>query len=228
MATPNSQDNSHHWLHCPYSGRVWSSDSRRPRCKLPYFENTKTNQPKGGKTMRIITPHWTSRSLTSNLFDEMDQFFQYWDQGVVSDSKVYDERSFSPSCEVSENDDSYLMSFDLPGMKKEDIKIELSKNLLTISGERKRDHLDKNHKVQRYERTFGFFKRSFTLPDTVEVDNVVARYENGVLDLAMPKTQAAKPRQIEIQTGKNGFFDRLLGTKKTNEELKDVTSTKTS
>lgn len=178
--------------------------------------------------MRIITPHWTSRSLTSNLFDEMDQFFQYWDQGVVSDSKAYDERSFSPSCEVSENDDSYLMSIDLPGMKKDDIKIELSRNLLTISGERKREHLDKNHKIQRYERTFGFFKRSFNLPETVEFDDVVARYENGVLDLIIPKTQAAKPRQIEIQSGKNGFFDRLLGAKKPPEDLKDVTSTKTS
>lgn len=175
--------------------------------------------------MRMLTPYWTTRSLASDLFDEMDRFFDDWNR-VTPVTKAYDERAFEPACEVSESDEHYLMSLDLPGMKKEDIKIEMSDNLLTISGERRRENAEKNQRVQRYEKSYGFFKRSFTLPASVEADKVEARYEDGVLELYLPKTHAAKPRQIEIQSEKGGIFGKLLGSKKGHQEFKDVDSTK--
>lgn len=176
--------------------------------------------------MRILTPYFANRSLASDLFDEMDRFFDDW--GPMPTKQVYDERNFNPACEVAETDEHYLMSVDLPGMKKEDIKIEMSDNVLTVSGERKRDSSGKTQRFQRYERSYGFFKRSFSLPSSIEADKVEARYEDGVLELYLPKTQAAKPRHIEIQSGKGGIFDKLLGSRKNSQELKQVTSTKVS
>lgn len=158
--------------------------------------------------MRFITPYWSTRSLAADLFDEMDRFFN-----------VYDERTVNPACEISEADDHYYMSIDLPGMKREDIKIEANGDVLTISGERKRESSD-GRKIQRYERSYGFFKRSFTIPSVVDADKIEAHYENGVLELYLPKTQAARPRQIEIQSGKGGFLNRFLGGKKS--DVKDV------
>lgn len=168
--------------------------------------------------MRILTttPYWTPRSFTSEIsgiFDEMHRM-----------TNAYDERSFAPGCEVTEHEGHFLLSMDLPGIKKEDVKIDLTENLLTISGERKREsNGDKQQKFQLFERSYGFFKRSFTLPTSVDGNKVEARYENGVLDLYLPKIEAAKPRKIEIQNSKSGFFEKLLGSKNT-EEMKDVTN----
>jgi HSP20 family protein len=161
----------------------------------------------------LTTPYWTTRSLASdfsNMFNEMDNW-----------AKVYDERDFSPACEVTEADNHFFLSIDVPGLKKEDLKIDLTENVLTISGERKREASTENMKFQLFERRYGFFKRSFTLPSTVDNSKVEARYDNGVLELYLPKLEAAKPRQIQIQNGKTGIFDRLLGSK-SSEDSKEV------
>lgn len=170
--------------------------------------------------MRVLTPYLSSRGLASNLFDEMDRFFDDWGRQDTPTARVYEDRNFTPACEVSETDEHYLMSVDLPGMKKEDIKIEVSDNVLTVSGERKRESSEKGQRVQHYEKSYGFFKRSFSLPSSIEADKVEARYEDGVVELYLPKVQAAKPRHIEIQSGKSGIFDKLLGSKKSNQEIK--------
>ena len=173
--------------------------------------------------MRILTPQWTNRSLASDLMTEMDQLFNDW--APTARSEYYDERTFNPACEISETEEHFMMSVDLPGMKKSDIKIDVANDVLTISGERKRESTtDKKSKVQRFERSYGFFKRSFSLPATIDAEKVEARYEEGVLELYLPKVHTAKPRQIEIQSGKSGIFDRLLGSKKNNQDAKDVSS----
>lgn len=167
--------------------------------------------------MRSLTPYWTTRNLVSDLFDEMDDYFSNVNRDWPS-ARTYDEQSFGPSCEISEADDHYSLSMDIPGMRQEDIKIEVHNNTLVISGERKREKAaDKNERVQRYERSYGSFKRSFTLPTTVQDDKIEARYENGVLDLYLPKVAESKPRQIEIKEGKGGFFNRLTGSDKSSE-----------
>ncbi|QDK47045.1 Hsp20/alpha crystallin family protein [Bdellovibrio sp. ZAP7] len=153
--------------------------------------------------MLTTTPYWTTRSLTSGLssmFDEMEHI-----------AKIYDDRDFTPACDLTENETHYFMSMDLPGLNKEDLKIDITNNLLTVSGERKRNSADDSRKYQLFERRHGFFKRSFTLPSSIESAKVEARYENGVLELYLPKTEAARPRKIEIQDGKTGIFERLIG-----------------
>lgn len=146
--------------------------------------------------MRLLTSNWPTHS---DLFNEMDRFFG--NLATVPAKSAYDDRDFSPAAEVIETEDKYLMSVDLPGLKKEDIKIEIDQNILKISGERKREtEQDANHKVHFYEKRYGFFKKSFTLPRTVDGEKIEARFENGVLEVQLPKTAVAKPRQIEIQS----------------------------
>lgn len=145
--------------------------------------------------MRMLTP-WTSKNLTSDFFEDMNKFFD----DMATTTTSYDDRSFHPQCEMTETDDQYQMSVDLPGLKKEDIKIELSENILTVSGERRREvRSDKKEKIQRYEKSYGFFKRSFALPTVVEREKISAHFENGVLELEIPKAATAKPRLIEVK-----------------------------
>ncbi|AHZ83973.1 Hsp20/alpha crystallin family protein [Bdellovibrio bacteriovorus] len=151
--------------------------------------------------MRLITPYWPTRRMTSNIFDEMDRMFENFATVPAAESQ---ERLFKTACEVTESDDHYLLSVDLPGFKKENINIEMNGNLLTISGERKRD-----------EKVIGTFSRSFTVPDTVDGAKIEAHHEDGVLSIYLPKAPLAKAQRIEIQTHKGGFFDRLLAAKNT-------------
>lgn len=175
--------------------------------------------------MRMLTPFWTTRSLSSDLWREMDRMLEDF---VNTNSSAYDEREFAPASEIIEEDNHFMLSIDLPGIKRDDLNIEVSENILTISGERKRENHAGNSKGQHIERSFGTFKRSFILPNTVDGERIEANYQDGVLELYLPKTQAAKPKKIEIQSGKGGFFDKLLGTRKNNQEMKDVTNTKAS
>ena len=173
--------------------------------------------------MKILTPYWTTKTLASDIFSEMEHLFE--DPAPAALKNYYDERTFGPACEVSETAEHFHMTVDLPGMKKEDVKIELVDNVLTISGERKRERSsDAKVKVQLYEKSYGFFKRTFTLPTSVDESKIEARYEDGVLEVYLPKTSVAKPRQIEIKANKGGVFDRLLGDKKGDTTLKDATA----
>jgi HSP20 family protein len=102
--------------------------------------------------MKMISPYWATRNISSDLFDEMDRAFDTFNN--VFASRVYDERAFDPACEISETEDHYLMSVDLPGLKKEDIKIEMVGDNLVVSGERKREvNSNQKHRVQRYEKS---------------------------------------------------------------------------
>lgn len=127
-----------------------------------------------------------------------------------------------PNFDVDETDQAYLLSVDLPGVKKEDIKVDLTENVLTISGERKHEHEEKTRGTRRYERAYGQFQRSFTLPQTVEVDKVEANLEDGVLRIALPKSEQSKPRSIEVQPGKGGFFSKLIGSKKEEKKTQEI------
>jgi len=124
--------------------------------------------------------------------------------------------NFQPSCDVNETEDHYVISFDMPGVKKEDIKIEIKNHELHVSGERKRS-LNREDSSDKFERVFG-------LPDTVNTDKIEANYENGVLHLAVPKAEAAKPKKIEIQSGQTGFFSKLIGSRKESQEIKTVSA----
>jgi len=112
----------------------------------------------------------------------------------------------------------------MPGVKSEDIKIEVQGNQLVISGERQRELKTENGEATlHHERMYGRFERTFVLPASIATDKIEAQYENGVLNVALPKAEAAKGRTIQIQTDQGGFLNKLLGSKKeSNKDLKDI------
>lgn len=110
----------------------------------------------------------------------------------------YEGYDFSPSCNVKENAKEYVVQFDIPGIKKEDVQIELADNRLTVSGERKESKEEKDSKSYFSESYFGSFIRSFTLPTSVDQNKVDASYSDGVLTVKIPKTQATNVKEIKI------------------------------
>ena len=103
-----------------------------------------------------------------------------------------------PTVDISETEAEYAIQAELPGVKKEDVKVTLENDVLTIRGERRQQQTETGRKHHRIERSYGRFVRSFTLPDTVEGGNVRAEYAEGILNLHLPKSEKAKPRQIEV------------------------------
>ncbi|HET6936563.1 MAG TPA: Hsp20/alpha crystallin family protein [Candidatus Angelobacter sp.] len=109
---------------------------------------------------------------------------------------------FVPAVNVFEDEHNITIEADLPGVDDKDLDIRLENNVLTISGERKFENEEKKENFHRIERSYGRFTRSFTLPPTVETENVNAEFNNGVLKITLNKKEEAKPKQIKIGLAK--------------------------
>lgn len=103
-----------------------------------------------------------------------------------------------PEVDITEEKDHILVKADLPGMKQEDIAVEVEDDILTIKGERKQETEKKEGQAHRIERSYGRFLRSFSLPSNVDASKVNAAYKNGVLEVTLPKKESAKPKQIKV------------------------------
>ncbi len=97
--------------------------------------------------------------------------------------------SFSPKIDVSEDKSNIIVSAEIPGVKKDNIKITLQDNILTIEGEKKKESEEKDKNFYRNERSYGAFKRSFTLPATVDSEKVQAKFEDGMLNITLKKLE---------------------------------------
>lgn len=106
---------------------------------------------------------------------------------------------WAPAVDISEDDKEYLVKAELPGLKKEEVKVTVEDGELTISGERKTEKEEKNKKYHRIERSYGSFVRSFTLPDVVSGDKVNAEFKDGLLTVHLPKDEKAKPKAVEVK-----------------------------
>lgn len=104
-----------------------------------------------------------------------------------------------PEVDITEEKDRLVVKADLPGMKQEEIAVEVSDGVLTIKGERKRETETKEGKLYRVERSYGSFLRAFTLPAGVDAAKVNAAYKNGVLEVTLPKLAEAKAKQIKVE-----------------------------
>lgn len=109
-----------------------------------------------------------------------------------------------PAMDLVEHDDHFLLRADLPGMVEEDVSIEFHDGSLTVSGERKAEHTQRERGFYRLERQFGQFSRTLTLPDGIDPEAVKASFVNGVLEIRIPKPEERKPRRIPISAGGNG------------------------
>ena len=107
---------------------------------------------------------------------------------------------FSPAVDIREEKDAIVLQVEIPGMKPEDVNVNLEGNLLTISGERKFEQEKEEEGYRRVERSYGSFNRSFTLPDTVELDSCDAEMNDGILTIRVQKTPAAQPRRIGVRS----------------------------
>lgn len=107
--------------------------------------------------------------------------------------------TWHPSVDVYENEDSYVLKADLPGVSKEDIKIDINNNALTLKGEKKFEEKAEKDNYVRIERSYGSFSRTFALSDKVDTENIKAAYKDGVLEVTLPKKAEAKPREIKVE-----------------------------
>jgi HSP20 family protein len=126
-----------------------------------------------------------------------DAFFRAWPFGQETDGTL--TANWVPAVDVFEDKDAVRIAVEVPGVNPDDIKISLEQNVLTISGEKQQVSEEKTERVHRYERAYGSFTRSFTLPSSVDVDRIEAHTDNGVLSIMIPKAEKAKPRQIQVK-----------------------------
>ncbi|MFK5927537.1 MAG: Hsp20/alpha crystallin family protein [Desulfuromusa sp.] len=106
---------------------------------------------------------------------------------------------WAPRADISETDDEFCITAEVPGIKREDVKIDIDDHVLSIRGENKQEKEEKGKKFHRIERYYGSFNRSFSLPQNVNEDNIEAVFKDGVLTLTIPKTEVKKPKAIEIK-----------------------------
>jgi HSP20 family protein len=106
---------------------------------------------------------------------------------------------WSPHVDISEDDKEYLVKADLPEMKKDDVKVTVENDVLSISGERKSEKEEKKKKFHRIERSYGTFLRTFTLPDDADFTKIAAEFKEGVLMVHLPKSPVAKPQAVEVK-----------------------------
>jgi len=106
--------------------------------------------------------------------------------------------SWLPAVDVHENENEITLRAELPGMKEDDIELTIDRGRLTVQGEKRLEKEDTDGEYRRIEASYGSFYRSFPLPDTVDPDNINARFEHGVLHVTLPKVEAAKPKRISL------------------------------
>jgi len=112
-------------------------------------------------------------------------------------------RPWVPAVDIFETENEWVLKADLPDVKLEDVDIQIENGNLTLKGERKFQKEENGKGYQRVERSYGTFARYFSLPDTVDSENVRADYANGVLTVKLPKKEVAKPRSIKVQVNNN-------------------------
>jgi HSP20 family protein len=108
------------------------------------------------------------------------------------------DTEWSPAVDVVETQEGYELKAEVPGIKKEDIRISFEGGLLTLKGEKKKENEEKNRNFHSVERVYGRFERSFRLPEGIKADAIKAKYDSGVLTIAIPKAEEAKPKEIAV------------------------------
>src|SRR3954447_9884483 len=143
---------------------------------------------------------WEPLRELSTLQNEMNRLFNnaFDAPATGSAGNGGSLRRWMPAMDLVETGDHFVLRADLPGMNEDDVKIEFEDGTLTVSGERKAEHEANDEGYYRVERAFGSFSRSLTLPQGIDPEGVHASFDNGVLEVRIPKPEERKPRRIEI------------------------------
>jgi HSP20 family protein len=139
---------------------------------------------------------------------EMNRLFgTFFDSQAGGSGRNGALRRWVPAMDLIEEDDRYLLRADLPGVREQDVKVELDENVLTISGERRSEHEHRGEGYYRVERASGSFSRSLVLPDGVDAQQISARIEDGVLEVSVPKPAQRKPHRVAIAVAGEAAHD---------------------
>jgi HSP20 family protein len=151
--------------------------------------------------MTVLT-RWDPVREFVTLQDRMNRLFRdsYGDpreEGLTTSN-------FNPPVDVYEDEHNVTLKLEVPGIDEKDIDVRIENNLLTVHGERKFEKDEKEENYRRVERSYGSFTRTFTLPNTVDPEQVSADYDKGVLKIKLAKRAEAKPKQIKVNVGSSG------------------------
>ena len=141
---------------------------------------------------------WDPVRELDSLQGDMNRLFDRFFEGRTGNGT---SRRWIPAMDLVETDEHLVLRGDLPGMTEDDVDIEIKDNVLTVSGERKAEHEDKGEGYHRVERSFGSFSRSLNLPAGIDPEKVEASFDNGVLEVRVPKPAEAKPTRVQIGKG---------------------------
>ena len=133
-----------------------------------------------------------------NVFDDMDTMIHSF-FNTDWNFPVRDTRNWSPAVDVKETDNLFILTADIPGLTKKDIKVNVADGKLSISGERTYETDQENDNYHHRERRFGTFDRSFNLPDTVDEEKISASFKIGILNVSLPKHENILPKEREIK-----------------------------
>jgi len=140
--------------------------------------------------------NWPVFGRLTSLREELDRLFESPLEALTRSSQLLS--GWTPAFDVYEDKDNVTVKAELPGMKREEIEVSLHDGALTIAGERKSENKYEGAEVYRAERFVGRFQRTVSLPSPVASDKVKAQYKDGILTVTLPKTEEAKPRQIDV------------------------------
>ncbi len=149
--------------------------------------------------MTVLT-RWDPFREFITLQDRMNRLFRE-PFGPEGREESLTTTTFAPPVDVYEDEHNVTLKIEVPGIDEKDIDVRIENNTLTVHGERKFEKEEKEENYRRVERQYGSFTRSFTLPNTVDPDQVHATYDKGVLKISMAKKAEAKPKQIKVNVG---------------------------
>jgi HSP20 family protein len=148
--------------------------------------------------MTVLT-RWDPFREFSTLQDRMNRLFH--DSFGDGREEALTTTAFAPPVDVYEDEHNVTLKIEVPGIEEKDIEVRVENNTLTVHGERKLEKDEKEENYRRVERQYGSFTRTFTLPNTVDTENVSANYDKGVLKIKLAKKAEAKPKQIKVNIG---------------------------
>ena len=164
------------------------------------MESTKMPAPSGHTSFfPLSTLRGDIDRAFERMFHDWPRFGSLMPRDLFGDGEIFTTASaLAPRVDVSEDDDAYEITAELPGVEEKDIEITLKENLLTLHGEQKAEREEKKKDYHMTERRHGSFTRSFRLPDNVDADNIKAEFDKGVLTLTLPKSAEAKAKERKI------------------------------
>ena len=145
---------------------------------------------KAFRSLLAPEPAYTLQQRLNRLFEEAL---------LPLGAEPFSMAGWSPCCDIYETENEIVVKAEIPGVKKEDVKLSMQDNVLTLSGERKFEEETKKENYVRVERGYGSFTRSFTLPPSVDVKTISAEFKDGLLEVKLPKLEQAKPKEVEIK-----------------------------